>query len=483
MSTPSALPAVLQQPIQTAVDVERFFREAAPWEKIKWGTERVEGLLALLNHPEQHLRWIIVGGTNGKGSTALTLGLLLQGLGLRVGVNLSPHVTYLNERIQPDLAPVPMGQLIEVMETIRQALLQWPDPAQLPTYHELWTVAAILVFSQSGMEWGILEVGMGGRYDAARAVPAQIAIITPISFDHMEFLGHTLTAIATEKAEIIAPGGLIITAPQEPEAAAVIAAKVESAGARWLALEREILLETSPAGPVLPSGDRYCRQGSEFQLVPALRGRYQGINAATALLALEGMLERGWLTPGLDSPCAAALAHLKRAGQRLVHPARFERLSGTPPVWCEGGHNPAALQVFVEDFAPLTQEHPLHILVGFKQGKAVADALRELARLNPERLIATESWQMKPVPAQDIAAAASQLLPDCTVTAEPDLSAAMRGWLTGIQQTAGASGLVIGSLYLCGDVRRVLIEDQLGPGPWSISLEPHLRTAQPWVET
>ncbi|MEO7995675.1 MAG: Mur ligase family protein, partial [bacterium] len=213
----SALPPAIHQPITDHTTLVAFFDQVAPWQKIQWGTQRVVELLARVDHPERGCRYVIVGGTNAKGSTSLYLAALLQACGLSVGVTVSPHISDIRERIQIQGRFITQDELIAVMETIRQALLDWPlDRLELPTYHEVWTVAALLAFHRAGCEWAVLEVGMGGRYDAVRAVAAEAAVLCPVSFDHMQYLGDTLAAIAGEKVEIFPPGKLVVTAKQHP---------------------------------------------------------------------------------------------------------------------------------------------------------------------------------------------------------------------------------------------------------------------------
>lgn len=463
----SELPEVLREPITTPEGVWHFFREVAPWQQIRWGTERVVRLLELLGHPEQKSKFVIVGGTNAKGSTTLYLASLMNTLGLPTGATLSPHVSDLTERIHLGGQFIPVDLLIGTCERLRMARLGWPSGEDsTPTYHELWTAAAVDAFATAAMEWGIVEVGMGGRYDAARAVPAEVAVITPISFDHMQFLGDTITAIAMEKVEIVEPGALLISAPQSHEADAVLGAKTQIVGATWLPLDREVDLTLDPESGALQPRFSY-RRGELFlpELQAGLRGRYQVTNAAVALLSIQGMHERG-LIPRLPTPDEAQAALL--AVTPAHHPARFEQLSLVPPLWCEGGHNPAALEAFVADFAQIRGDGPLELFVGFKWDKDVEQALRTLALLQPAGVTITESHQMQPRPAAEVAEIARKLLPETKIMPISEMHAAAQTWLERVRATPGATGLAIGSLYLCGDLRRLIASGGLGDGPWLV---------------
>lgn len=459
---------ILQQPITTPEGVVRFFRQVAPWQQIRWGTERVERLLELMGHPDHKTKFVIVGGTNAKGSTTLYLASLLNTLGIPTGATLSPHVSDLTERIHISGAFIPVDLLIGTCERLRMARIGWPSGEDLtPTYHELWTAAAVDAFATAGMEWGIVEVGMGGRYDAARAVPAEVAVITPISFDHMQYLGDTITAIAIEKAEIITPGGLLISAPQSHEAEAVLAAKTKIVAATWLALDRDVDLITDPESGTLQPRFSYRRDGWHLtDLQAGLRGRYQVTNAAVALLTLQGMFERG-LIPRLPTIEEARVALLAVTPEQ--HPARFEQLALDPPLWCEGGHNPAALEAFVADFAPLRGTGALELLIGFKWDKDVDQALRTLATLRPTGITITESHQMQAKPALEVAEIARLIIPDVEIVINSDMPVAARSWLDRVRASPGSTGLAIGSLYLCGDLRRLIARGGLGPGEWRLS--------------
>lgn len=461
-------PSVLEQPIQTGDDVRRFFREVAPWQQMRWGTERVELLLQRLNRPTPQQRFVTIGGTNAKGSTTLYLAALLRAMGHRVGATLSPHISDLTERIHLGGAFIPVPALIRACERLRQARRDWPagESPGTPTYHELWTAAAIEAFAAEGCAWGILEVGMGGRYDAARAVTPVAALLTPVGLDHMQFLGNTLEAIATEKVQIFPPQGLVVTARQAPGVRDVISSHVATLGATWLAIEEEVTLTLSAGpSPVQPRFDYRSRDWELQNLSTGLKGRYQTENAALALLTIQGLVAQGAL-PTL--PDEAVVRDVLRRVTPALHPARFELLSESPPLWCEGGHNPPALEAFVEEFLQLGLTGPLELLIGFKWDKDVPAALQTLARLRPSAITVTESHQVQPRPAAAVAQIVREQLPGVAIHVEPDSREAARYWKERVWQQTGAAGLVIGSLYLCGDIRRYIVEGALGVGPWLV---------------
>jgi dihydrofolate synthase / folylpolyglutamate synthase len=318
---------------------------------IKLGLERVREALAALGHPERRFPSLHVAGTNGKGSTCAFATAALRAAGHRVGLYTSPHLIRVNERFQVDGADISdevLGQrILEVLERYPEAAL---TPAPL-TYFEFATVVALWHFAQEAVAVAVLETGLGGRLDATNTVSPLVTVITPVSFDHMEYLGHTLGAIAGEKAGILKPGVPAVISHQEPEAWQAIAHHAAAAGAPVLREDQDFTLEARPDGTLAYRGPRYRLEG----LALSLRGPHQRQNAAVALAALEQLDARGVAVP----------AEAARQGMATARwPGRLEELGSRPAVVLDGAHNPAGMKVLLASLEALYPGRALHTVFG-----------------------------------------------------------------------------------------------------------------------
>ncbi|HSR71336.1 MAG TPA: folylpolyglutamate synthase/dihydrofolate synthase family protein [Kiloniellales bacterium] len=330
---------------------------------------RIERLLERLGHPERALAPVVhVAGTNGKGSVIAFLRAMLEAAGRRVQVYSSPHLVRFHERIRLTDGLIEEPELIAHLEACEAA--NGPEPI---TFFEITTAAAFLAFAREPADILLLETGLGGRLDATNVIARpRLTAITPISIDHVQFLGDTIEKIAFEKAGILKPGVPAVIAPQPPEAAAVIAARAAEIGA-----------PLSRAGidwSFAEDGDhlRFESTANGTRLFPApnLIGPHQFENAATALACAERLGDFG-----LDS--GAMAAGLTRADWT----ARLQRLTQGPlpaqlpqgwELWLDGGHNAAAGTALARTLAAW-HDRPLDLIYGMLNTKAGQDYLRPLA--------------------------------------------------------------------------------------------------------
>ncbi|MFZ4408731.1 MAG: bifunctional folylpolyglutamate synthase/dihydrofolate synthase [Paracraurococcus sp.] len=393
---------------------------------------RLQALLARLGHPERALPPVIhVAGTNGKGSTCAFLRAIAEAAGQRVHVYTSPHLVRFHERIRLAGALVEEAALTAALEEVEAVNAGAPI-----TVFEVITAVALLLFSRVPADLLVLEVGLGGRFDATNVIDRPVATaITSISMDHMEFLGDTLERIAFEKAGILKPGVPCATGRQDPAALAVIFAAAEAAGAPLLARGRDWHIEDSAGGL------RYADAAGLLDLPPpGLLGAHQSDNAGIAIAAL-----RAWDPPWLD---AAAVA----AGVAAAEwPARLQRLRGslaeTLPadweLWLDGGHNAGGGLALAAQAAHWA-DRPLHVLVGMKGTKVVQDFL---APLLPH---ATTVWAVAE-PGQHLATPVERIIEASNGRARPGPTVAAA--LADLPRGAGpARVLICGSLYLAGEV-------------------------------
>lgn len=396
--------------------------------------DRIGELLARLGHPERSLPPVIhIAGTNGKGSTQAMIRAGLEAEGLRVHAYTSPHLVRFHERIR--LA----GQLIDEAELARLLDECERVNAGAPiTYFEITTAAAFLAFSRVPADYLLLEVGLGGRFDATNVIdrPA-LTIITPVSMDHEQYLGDTLTAIAREKAGILKPGVTGIVGPQAPEARTSIEAEAGRVGAP--------LLLSGQDWQVWEERGRlaYLDERGLLDLpLPVLAGPHQVQNAGAALAALRA-LGRGE---------AAAEGAVTRA----EWPARMQRLRSGPlsnaapeaEIWLDGGHNPAGGEALAATLARLPKR-PTHLVCGMLNTKDVTGYLRPLAEHAADLRAVTIPGQAATLTGEETAAAARAAGMDARVAESVDAAVAEIA-----AQDPQSRILICGSLYLAGEVLR-----------------------------
>lgn len=393
---------------------------------------RMERALAALGHPERRLPPVVhVAGTNGKGSTCAFLRAIGEAAGRRVHVYTSPHLVHFHERVRLAGALVTDATLTAALEETEAV-----NGGEPITVFEIITVAALLLFSRVPADMLVLEVGLGGRFDATNVVERPVATaIASVSMDHMEFLGNTLADIAAEKAGIIKPGVPCATGMQDPAAGQVIARIAEELGAPLLARGRDWRCDPTP------SGLRYADARGAVDLPPpGLPGPHQADNAGIAIAAL-----RAWNPPWLTDPAIA------RGVGAAEWPARLQRLTGALAaglpagfeLWLDGGHNAGAGAALAQHLATW-RDRPLHLVVGMKKGKASVEFLRPLIPFATTLTAVAEPGQHLAMPVEDIVAASGGVArPGPTVAAALARIAA-----------DGAPGrvLVCGSLYLAGEV-------------------------------
>ncbi len=391
--------------------------------------DRLVRLLGALGNPQTRLPPVIhVAGTNGKGSVCAFTRAMAEAAGLRVHVYTSPHLVKFNERIRLAGALVSDEALAGALDEIEAV-----NEGNQITVFEAITAAAFLLFSRVPADLCVLEVGLGGRFDATNVIRPAACAITSISMDHQDFLGDTLGAIAAEKAGIIKPGIPVVVGAQQPEALAVIMAEAQAAQAPLLLRGRD--WEVTPT----PQGLRF--QGLELP-PPALPGAHQAENAALAMLALR----------------AAGFAfspEVLAAGLRGVEwPARLQRLHGAllaalPPgseLWLDGAHNPGGAEALAAQLRAWGGD--VTLILGMKQAKDVGEVMRILLPHAAQIFAVAEPGQHLALPVEAIiAASGGRALPG------PDVAGALA------QITAPTRVLICGSLYLAGEVLKLERDD------------------------
>lgn len=385
---------------------------------MRFGLERMERALEALGRPERILRVLHVAGTNGKGSTCSMAAEALRVAGHRVGLYTSPHLASFHERIQLDGLPIGDGPLAELVEAVRRAC-PWHDgggEGERLTYFEFATLLALLHFARERVGVAVVEVGLGGRFDATNMVAPLVTAVSRIGLDHVQLLGDTLGAIAREKAGIFKRGvPAVVAAGQEPEALRALREEAERRGAPFQ------VAEVGWEGPI------------------ALRGPHQRQNAALAAAALR-LLDRAGVEVG-EAAVAAGIA-------RARWPGRLEEVAG---VLLDGAHNPDGAVALAASLEALYPGRAVELVFGVLADKDHRGILAALApRIRRLHLVAPDSPRARsPASYRDLAASLAPAVDEHRGCAEA---------LACARAAAGADGLVAvaGSLYLVGEARRLL---------------------------
>ena len=398
---------------------------------------RMQRCLDALGNPERRLPPVIhVAGTNGKGSTCAFLRAIAEAAGLRVHVYTSPHLVRFHERIRLGSRLVSEEALAVALEHVERV-----NAGEPITVFEITTAVAFHLFATVPADLLVLEVGLGGRFDATNVVEAPAATaITSVSMDHMEFLGDTLGKIAFEKAGIIRPGVPCATGSQPDEVLEVILRAAAERGARLLARGPDWEVERNADG-TLTWRDA---AGAIALPRPGLPGPHQADNAGIAIAAL-----RAWNPPWLTE------AAIGEGVARAEWPARMQRLTGRLAamlpagweLWLDGGHNAGAGLALGEHLATAFAGRPVHVLVGMKGGKQSAEFLRPIIPHASTLWAVQEPGQHLAMPVEAIIEASGGV-----ARAGGTVGEALRAIP---QDGPPARVLICGSLYLAGEVLKL----------------------------
>jgi dihydrofolate synthase/folylpolyglutamate synthase len=409
----------------------------------KFDLENISVLTERLGRPDRAYPSAHIAGTNGKGSTAAFLESILRHAGFRTGLNTSPHLERINERIRisgQEISDQDFADVLTRIQSITEELLAAGKLRAHPTYFECVTAMAFQYFAEQRVEFGVFEVGLGGRLDATNILTPVVSIVTRIDFDHENFLGHSLREIAAEKAGIIKPAAPVIMAEQRPEAREVVIAR-----AREL---RNPAIETSTAYQIdresMLDGCVRARitevsSGWEINLTPRLPGRFQLQNATNAVAAARLLRGRGFRIT--DNNIAEGIAG-------TVWPGRIEKLQSHPDVYLDGAHNPSAARELATFLEANFAGRKIYLLYGALRDKAVDEVAGLLFPFAAE-VIFTEPRTSRAISAAQLAEIAAHHAAQSVVIA--DAEQALDYALS--KAAPGDAVFITGSLYLVGQLR------------------------------
>lgn len=411
---------------------------------IKFGLDNIRAIVAELGDPHRSFRIAHIAGTNGKGSVAAVVDTALRLAGSRTGRFTSPHLIDITERFVVDGRPASRESLVAALDAVRRVTtdLQARDVLAVhPTFFEVTTAAAFVLFREARVNAAVLEVGMGGRLDATNVVVPDACAIVSLSFDHEAYLGQTLDAIAREKAGILKAGVPVVVGPVPPDAARAIAERSEAVGAPLIAAFEGV----EHGAPVVTDDGRFQRfrlrtprrDYGEVRL--ALMGRHQLDNAVVAVRLLETLGHRGF-------PVDAT--HIVEALATVQWPGRLQRveLDDGRVALLDAAHNPAGAEALARHLAGTRRP----LVFGAMHDKDVSEMLRLLGSIASE-FIVTRAASTRAMDPEAVAAVARRVAPDVPVRIAVEPAAALDdAW------SEGADIVVAGSIFLLGDVLKVL---------------------------
>jgi dihydrofolate synthase / folylpolyglutamate synthase len=410
----------------------------------KFGLDNISRLAECLGRPHLAVPSVHIAGTNGKGSTAAMLESILRAAGLRTGLYTSPHLERINERIRINGENISdhdfAAAWTPVHSTIESLLAAGELPAH-PTFFECITAMAFVAFASHAVQFAIYEVGLGGRLDATNIVVPEVAIITPVDFDHENYLGHSIELIAAEKAGIIKPGGLVVSASQRPEARAVIGEQSARMKARLVEIDSAFHLEDQQNCGGLHSAIAVStnpQKSLSLKLAPALAGAFQIQNAHTAATAAVLLGERGFPV----DPAA-----IERGVATAKWPGRLERLAQHPALYLDGTHNPSGARELLKFWNENFATGKIYLVYGAMRDKAV-DEIAGLLFPHAEVVILTEPRQPRAISAPLLAEMTGHHAEQIEIVRDP--AAALERALA-LARPDGAV-FATGSLYLAGDL-------------------------------
>lgn len=413
----------------------------------KRGLANMRAVMAELGDPHAAFPVAHITGTNGKGSTASFLASILDAAGLRVGLFTSPHLVHPRERICVGRSPIAASALDRAARRVADACRARDVH---PIYFEATAMTAMAAFAAAGIDFAVVEVGVGGRLDATNVVAPEVCAITEIGFDHEKALGNTLQAIATEKLGIVKPGAGFVTGCADPALAAFVLA-----GARERGAEPALSVDDRPpsSSRQAGSGERFHIEHPRFGPLPVrlrMAGAHQARNARCAIELAALLAGRGFpVTP------AAVLAGLARA----VWPARFERiLARRPPLYIDAAHNESGAESLavtaVRRFGPA----PATLVFGIFRDKRVAGVVERLAG-SFARVVATRAPSDRAAEPEELAALFRAR--GVAADAVDDPVAAVRHAFAVTPEDGSVT--VAGSIYLAGLVRAAFTRRRFRP--------------------
>jgi dihydrofolate synthase/folylpolyglutamate synthase len=438
---------------QTIAEVDDALQSRWPESRLEPSLDRIRAFTQLLGDPQAGYPVIHLTGTNGKTSTSRMIDTLLRALDLRTGRFTSPHLERINERISVDGEPLTDEEFVRAFNDVAPYthLVDASQPIPL-SFFETIVAMANAAFADAPVDVAIVEVGMGGAWDATNVADGTVAVVTPIGVDHAAYLGTTVEQIAAEKAGIIKPGATAVLAEQLPGAAEVLLRRCAEVGATPVreGLEFGVVSRTPAVGGQMLTLKGLHAEYDEVFL--PLYGHHQAENAATALAAVEAFLG--------DQTLDAEI--VRDAFARATSPGRLEIIRRSPMILLDAAHNPHGAEATAAALEDSFAFSPLIGVIGVMADKEYEGVL---AAFEPHlaHLVVTQNSTRRALPAEDLAVTAREVFGEDRVTVAPRLADAIdeatalaeAGEAVGTSIGSGAV-LITGSVVTVGEARAML---------------------------
>lgn len=400
---------------------------------------RIRALLAALGNPQSELKFVHIGGTNGKGSVAALTAAALEQAGYRTGLFTSPYVVDFCERMRVDGANISREDLCRIAARVLalEQELSLPEGERIGEF-EFTTACAMVYFLEQRCDIVVLEVGLGGQFDATNAIDCpEVAVLTHVALDHMEVLGDTVAQIAADKSHIVKPGSRLVNYPgQEPEVDEVLRSRCAEVGARYLPAPQPESISCALDGTACTI------DGHPFRL--RLIGRHQAYNAATAYAAIAALRDGGWHIP--EEAAAAGFA-------RAAVPARQEIVRRAPLLLIDGAHNADGVTALCATLDRLLPMGGISLVLGMVADKQYDVCVRMLAR-RADNIYTVQPDNPRALSSRQLASVIREFSPYTNVFDCGDTCSALRRALAGAQEDDVV--VVCGSLYVAGEAKNAL---------------------------
>ena len=445
--TPQARPA------QTIDEAEEALLSRWPETRLEPSLDRIRAFTELLGDPQHAYQVVHLTGTNGKTSTARMIETLLSALDLRTGRFTSPHVERINERISIDTEPLSDDEFVAAFNDVAPYthLVDEDQPHPL-SFFETVVGMAFAKFAEAPVDVAVIEVGMGGSWDATNVADGKVAVITPIGLDHAQYLGDTHVAIATEKAGIIKPGAVVVMAKQLPEVREVLLARAAEVGATVVEEDVDFGVVSHTAAVGGQMVDLRGLRGTYEGLFVPLYGAHQAQNAALALAAVEALLGERDSDPLSAEVVADAYA-------RVSSPGRLEIVRSSPTILLDAAHNPHGAEATA---AALEDSFSFDQVVGVIGVMGDKDVEGMLAVFEPHfsHLVVTQNSTERAMPARRLGQLAVEIYGEDRVSVVPRLDDAIDAAAALAEESdnsiSGGAVLVTGSVVTVGEARVLL---------------------------
>lgn len=432
---------------------KRYFTNKSQKQRLREFTEqlaRTQDFLDFIDNPQTKFNSVHVAGTSGKGSVVVMISSLLAAAGLKTGWHISPYLQTPNEKLVVDHQMILPSAFAVLVDRFRQAYRQWQQaggPFDSIKYSEAWGILTYMWLAERQVDWGVIETGLGGRFDPTNVVPSKLAVLTNIDYDHVEVLGETLDKIAWHKAGIIksnpAPGGLAVTVERKAQALDVFRREAAEKEARLFELEQDFsyrVVEMDNGGALIDVDGPYNRYS---RIRVPLSGVFQPLNATLAVAGVDILRQHYDLPITEDS--------VRRGMRQASFPGRLEVVQQQPLVILDGAHNQHKMHSLVESLQVMYPHTRFTVVMGMLTIKDAEGMVAALAPITKNWIATQPQVYGKPaMPAAELAEAIRQAVPDAEIQTVEQVREAVQA---GLDAAVDGSLLVTGSLYLLGEAR------------------------------